>query len=70
MYSPELNSKLAIFRQKVADNTITDEELQEGVALLRQERKSAVVNSAKKKSAAARAPAKSADDLLSELEGM
>lgn len=67
MYSPELQSKLSLYRQKVADGTITDDELKEAVALLRQERRTAVENAAKKR-ATTKKPAKSADDLLAELD--
>jgi hypothetical protein len=59
---------LALFRQKVADNTITDAELTEAVAILRAERKSAVTNAAKRR-AVAKKETRSADDLLAELEG-
>lgn len=68
MYSPEFQSKLALFRQKVADGTITDAELTEAVAILRAERKTAVTNSAKRH-AAAKKETRSAEDLLAELEG-
>jgi len=67
MYSPELQSKLTLLRQKVADNSITTEELKEAAALLRQERRGAVQNAAKRR-ATARASVKSADDLIAELE--
>lgn len=65
MYSPELQSKLAIFRQKVADKTITDDELREATALLRQERKAASQNAAKKR---VKPAARNGDDLLAELD--
>lgn len=67
MYSPELQSKIALFRQKVADNTITTEELREAADLLRQERRAATENAAKRRTKA-KAAVKSGDDLLAELE--
>lgn len=66
MYSPETQSKLALWRQKVADNTITDEEMKEATELLRGERKAAMESSAKRRKAA-KASVKSGDDLLDEL---
>lgn len=56
-----------MFRQKVADNTISDDELKEAVNLLRADRKTATQNSAKRR-ATAKKETKSADDLLKELE--
>lgn len=69
MYGPETLSKLALFRQKVADNSITDAELKEATALLRADRKSATENAAKRRTAARKA-VKSADDLIAELENL
>lgn len=69
MYSPELQSKLAIFRQKVADGTITPDELKEAADLLRQERKTAVI-AAGKRASKSKAPGKSADALLAELDAL
>ena len=69
MFSPELSAKLAMWRAKVADNSITQAELQEAVRLLREERRSAVESSAKKRARAAKAEV-NADDLLKDLEGM
>lgn len=68
MYGPETIAKLALFRQKVADKTITDEELIEATALLREDRRAATENAAKRRTTA-RKQVKSADDLLAELEG-
>lgn len=65
MFSPELQAKISLWRQKSADGTITDAELREAVTLLRGERKTATVASAKRKKAAVEV--KSADDMLSEL---
>ena len=65
MFSPELQAKISLWRQKSADGTITDAELREAVTLLRGERKTATVTSAKRKKAAVEV--KSADDMLNEL---
>ena len=69
MYSPETNARIVQLRVKSAEGTITEAELAEAVRLLRGERISAVQNAAKKRSTAARA-VRSAEDLLSELEGL
>lgn len=67
MYSPELQSKLQLLRAKVADNTITDDEVKEAAVLLRQERRAAQENSAKRR-VRAKEMTKSGEDLLAELE--
>jgi len=67
VFSPELNSKLAIWRAKTLDGTITREELTEAVRLLREERRSAIEASAKRRTRA-KAEVKDADALLKELE--
>ena len=69
MYGPETIAKLALFRQKVADKTITDAELAEATQLLRADRKSATENAAKRRTAARKA-VRSADDLIAELENL
>jgi hypothetical protein len=67
MYSSELNSKIALWRSKQIEGTLTQEELKEFVTLLRQERRSAAEQSSKKRTRA-KAEVKSADELLKELE--
>ena len=67
MYSPEVNARLNELRGKAAAGTITDGELQESVALLRQGRRSAVEAAAKKRSRAVK-EVRNADSLLQELE--
>lgn len=42
MYSPQTQSRLATIRSKCADGTVTAEELREGVALMREDRVTAV----------------------------
>ena len=68
LYSPETQAKLALFRQKVADKTITDDELKEAIDILREERKAASISGMAKR-AKARAIVRSAEDLLAELDG-
>lgn len=57
-----LTERIAELRSKVASNNISDEELREGLRLLRQQRVSASAISAK--SRAAKGPAPSGDDVL------
>lgn len=74
MYTPEVESKIAIWRAKAAEGTLTIEEMREAIIELRQGRVSAAYASegARTKKAAASKPAASIDpnDLLSELEGL
>lgn len=65
--APELQSRIALWRAKALDGTITIEELREAVAAMRQDRKSAAVASDKSRRAKAKAEIPSADDMLSEL---
>lgn len=71
--SPELQSKIAIWREKAIDGTITVEEMKEAVIALRAGRVSAAHASegARAKKAATGKPTLSldADDLLAELGG-
>ncbi len=69
MYSPEDNALIVSYREKAAAGTLSKEELTHAVSLLRQARMSAVQSAARKRSAAVK-NTKSADDLLSELEGL
>ena len=67
MTSPELQSKIALWRSKAADNTLTVEEMKEAIAALRGERHAAASQTpaARRKAAVKIIP--SADDLLAEL---
>lgn len=69
MYSPELQSKIASWRHKVANGTLTKEELTEAIKLLREERLAAA-ESVSKRRTTAKKEVRSADDLLNELEGL
>ena len=69
--SPELQSKLAIWRQKSLDGTLTLDECREAVILMKGGRTSAQEAAASSgKKASTKKPARAADDLLSELEGL
>jgi hypothetical protein len=68
--SPELQAKIASWRVKAVDGTITKEEMQEAILLMRQDRRGAAI--ASEKSAAtkvtkAKAVIPSAEDMLKEL---
>jgi hypothetical protein len=68
--SPELQAKIASWRAKAIDGTITQDEMREAIALMRQGRVGAAI--ASEKSAASRvvkakAVVPSAEDMLKEL---
>ena len=65
--TPEIQAKIAIWRQKAIDNSLTLEEMKEAITLLRQGRVSAAASSESARRAKAKAAVPSADDLLSEL---
>lgn len=67
--TPELQSKIAIWRAKIADNTITEAEMQEAVIALREGRMRAAAASDTSRRAKAKAAIPSADDMLGELGG-
>lgn len=66
--SPELITKIAGWRARAADGTITMEEMREGILLMRENRRSAAETAIKSK--AKKSTAKSATDLLSELDSL
>lgn len=68
--TPELQSKLALWRAKAVEGTLTIEDCKEYVVVLRGSRRSAAVASETSRKAKARKVIKSADELLSELEGL
>lgn len=65
--SPEAMTKIADWRQKARDGTLTRDEMREAISFLRAERTAIPPSTAKPRTSAAKAPAKSADDLLGEL---
>lgn len=67
--SPEVQARIAELRQKIHANTITQDELREGISLMRQAR--GATPQATAGSRAKRVTAKpNGDDLLFELEGL
>ena len=71
--SPEAQAKVQLWRQKAREGTLTQDEMREAIATLRQDRVAAAGISAAsraKKSATAAKKAVNSDDLLSELDGM
>jgi len=68
--SPEMQSKVQLWRQKAREGTLTTEERREAIQLLRQDRIGAAQTStASRAKKAPKAPI-NADDLLSELDGL
>jgi hypothetical protein len=65
--SPELQTKIQLWRQKSLDGTLTREEMKEAIEALREGRMQAAVTSAASKSRAKKAPVNS-EDLLGELD--
>jgi len=73
--NPELLNQIAEWRRKSTDGTITLDEMREAIKVLRGNRIGAIASatSAKAKTSKSKAsaiPAKSADSLLSELDGL
>ena len=65
--APEIQAKIAIWRRRAIEGTLTPEEMREAIDLLRQGRAAA---SAAVKSRAAKKATVNGDDLLDELEGL
>lgn len=68
--SPEMQSKVAIWRAKAGAGTLTEEEMVEAIKGMREGRYGAAVASDQAKRKAAKAVVPDADDLLKELGGM
>ena len=68
MISPELAAKIATWRAKSLDGTITMEEMREAVKQMREGRLAASQASANSKRSKAKAAVSNADDLLNELD--
>ena len=70
MNTPELQAKIAAWRQRAAENTLTKDEMIEIVRIYRAGRMAAAqsASAAKRKRAIAEIP--SATDLLNELDGL
>jgi hypothetical protein len=67
MYSPEVQSRIAIFTQKMLEGTLTVEEMKEAVTIMRGDRTAALRHSSSSRIAKAKSEIKHADDMLSEL---
>ena len=67
MMTPELLSKIALWRQKCADNTITLDEMKEAIRLTRDSRLTAAQHSARSKAVKSGINKKSAEELLNDL---
>lgn len=65
--SPELQSKIALWRQKAVQGTLTQDEMKEAILALRQDRVGAATASAAAKRSKAKAEIPDADDLLAEM---
>lgn len=65
---PELQAKISNWRLRAAEGTLTIDEMREAIKFLRAGRVQAAAASAKRKTAIAAIP--SADDMLSDLEGL
>jgi len=65
--SPEVQSKISIWRQKALEGTLTLEEMKEAIVILRGGRVSAAHASEGARRKTAKAAIPSADDLLAEL---
>lgn len=64
--TPDVQAKIAVFRQKALDNTLTEDDMREAVKLLRAGRTSAATAAARSKTTA-KAAIPNADDMLAEL---
>lgn len=67
MQSPDLQSKIAVWRQKTRDGSMTPDEYREAIAAIRGERKSAANASEQSKRTKAKAQVPDAKSLLADL---
>lgn len=65
--SPELQSKITLWRARAANGTLTQDEMREAIAALRADRIGAAIASDKSKRAKAKAEIPDAGDLLKEM---
>lgn len=71
--SPEMQAKIAVWRQRALTGTLTQDEMREAIAALRQDRigASSVSAASREKKATTRAKAAiNSDDLLGQLDGI
>ena len=67
--SPELNAKVAVWRARALNNTLTEEDMKEAIIAMRGDRVGAHVASDKSRRSKAKAEIPSADDMLAEMMG-
>lgn len=67
MQSPELQGKIAVWRQKSKDGTLTVDDMREAIASIRGDRKSAAHSSEQSKRTKAKAAVPDAKTLLADL---
>lgn len=68
--SAEMQAKIALWRQKAIEGTLTLEEQKEAIIALRADRRNAAVSSEASRRKKAKAEIKSADEMLDELKGI
>ena len=68
--SPELQSKLAIWRAKEVDGRLTEDDMREAILALRSDRVGAAHASEKSRRSKAKVEIPSAADMLGELKGL
>ena len=68
--SPELQSKISIWRAKAVAGTLSVEEMKEAIRALRQDRVGARIPSATSRRKTAKAAIPDANDLLAEMGGL
>ena len=68
--SPELTSKIAIWRAKAVNNTLSLEDMKEAITALRQDRVGASIASDSSRRKKAKAEIPDANDLLAEMGGL
>lgn len=70
MQSPELQAKIAEWRQKAAAGTLTVEDMKAAILAIRGDRKGAAIASEQSKRKAAKAAVPDAKSLLADLKGL
>lgn len=65
--TPEIQSRIAVFRAKANEGTLTIDEMKEAIVMIREGRRGAAVASEQSRRVRAKKEIKSADELLGEL---
>lgn len=65
--SPETQARIALFRQKAVEGTLSREDMKEAITLIRGDRRNAAAASDGARRARAKTEIKPADDMLKEL---